>query len=130
MYAGQSHTDKIAKVREGLEKKKAKALVVTVLDEVAWLFNLRGSDIDYNPGAPRFIYAPFMSSSLDISVFFSYAVVTTDSALLFVQEDQFTQDIHETLGTVVQVRPYETFFDYLHTLPSTLELNESSVTFS
>jgi hypothetical protein len=68
MYAGQSHTDKIAKVREELEKKKAKALIVTVLDEVAWLFNLRGSDIDYNPGASRFIYASFMFSSLDCSI--------------------------------------------------------------
>lgn len=65
-----------------------------------------------------------------IAVFFSYAVITTESALLFVQEDQFTRDIHETLGTVVQVRPYNTFFDYLHTLPSTLELNETSVTSS
>jgi hypothetical protein len=37
-------------VREELEKKKAKAVIVTMLDEVAWLFNLRGSDIDFNPG--------------------------------------------------------------------------------
>lgn len=49
--SGQSPSDKISKLREELEKKKYKALVVTMLDEVAWLFNLRGSDIDYNPGA-------------------------------------------------------------------------------
>lgn len=43
--------DKIVQVREELEKNnKAKAVVVTMLDEVAWLFNLRGSDIDFNPG--------------------------------------------------------------------------------
>jgi Xaa-Pro aminopeptidase len=47
---GQSPADKIAKVREEMKQKKAKAVVVTMLDEVAWLFNLRGSDIDYNPG--------------------------------------------------------------------------------
>lgn len=47
---GQSSADKIAKVREEMKKKKAKAMVVTMLDEVAWLFNLRGSDIDFNPG--------------------------------------------------------------------------------
>ena len=45
--------DKIVKVREELEKKKAKAIVVTMLDEVAWLFNLRGSDVDFNPGELR-----------------------------------------------------------------------------
>ena len=40
-------------MREELEKKKAKAIVVTMLDEVAWLYNLRGSDIDFNPGESR-----------------------------------------------------------------------------
>ena len=49
-YSGQSHVDKIARLREEIKKKKAQAIVVTMLDEVAWLFNLRGSDIDYNPG--------------------------------------------------------------------------------
>ena len=49
-YSGQSVSDKITKVRKELETKKAKAVVVTMLDEVAWLFNLRGSDIDFNPG--------------------------------------------------------------------------------
>jgi hypothetical protein len=33
-----------------MEKKKAKAVGVTMLDEVAWLFNLHGSDIDFSPG--------------------------------------------------------------------------------
>lgn len=50
-YSGQSHLEKVAKIREELEKKKQKAIVVTMLDEVAWLFNLRGSDIDFNPGS-------------------------------------------------------------------------------
>jgi Xaa-Pro aminopeptidase len=49
-YAGQSSKDKITQLREHLESKKASATVVSMLDEVAWLFNLRGSDIDYNPG--------------------------------------------------------------------------------
>jgi len=50
-YSGQSIQSKISKVREILQTESAKAVVVTMLDEVAWLFNLRGSDIDYNPGA-------------------------------------------------------------------------------
>jgi Xaa-Pro aminopeptidase len=33
-----------------MTKQKAKVVVVCALDEVAWLFNLRGSDVDYNPG--------------------------------------------------------------------------------
>ncbi len=49
-YSGQSIQSKILEVREILQGKSAKAVVVTTLDEVAWLFNLRGSDIDFNPG--------------------------------------------------------------------------------
>jgi Xaa-Pro aminopeptidase len=52
MYAGKSIKDKIARLREQIQKKKASATVVTQLDEVAWLLNLRGSDIPFNPGKP------------------------------------------------------------------------------
>ncbi|KAK2465569.1 hypothetical protein APHAL10511_002461 [Amanita phalloides] len=107
-YSGQSHNDKIANVREEMKKRKVKAVVVTMLDEVAWLFNLRGTDIDYNP------------------VFFSYAVVTHDSAVLFTERGQFTDNTHHALGTTIQVRPYDTFLDYLRTLSDTLKLNETS----
>ena len=64
MSIHQSQTDKISKIREDLEKKKAKAFFVTMLDETAWLFNLRGSDIDYNPSMLQFICAPFLFSFL------------------------------------------------------------------
>ena len=49
-YSGESAQDKIGRVREELKKQKANAMIVTMLDEVAWLFNLRGADIDFNPG--------------------------------------------------------------------------------
>jgi Xaa-Pro aminopeptidase len=48
--SGEAHLDKISRLREELSKKKAKGIVVTMLDEIAWLFNLRGSDVEYNPG--------------------------------------------------------------------------------
>ena len=48
--------DKLNILREELKKKEAKSMVVNMLDEVAWLFNLRGSDIDFNPGVFPVIY--------------------------------------------------------------------------
>jgi Cdc6-like AAA superfamily ATPase len=51
---GRSSEDKIAKLREEMTKQKAKVVVVSALDEIAWLFNLRGSDIEYNPGENSF----------------------------------------------------------------------------
>ncbi|KAG9018813.1 hypothetical protein FRB90_009283 [Tulasnella sp. 427] len=52
-YSGQTSKEKIAGIRKELKDKHAggEALVVNMLDEVAWLFNLRGSDIAYNPGS-------------------------------------------------------------------------------
>ena len=49
-YPGQSHEDKLAAVRKELKARNLVATVVNALDDVAWLFNLRGLDIDYNPG--------------------------------------------------------------------------------
>jgi len=63
LYTGKSWPEKVSKVREKMSKKKAVGLVVTALDEIAWLLNLRGSDISYNP------------------VFFAYVIVTTDSVM-------------------------------------------------
>ncbi|KIM42178.1 hypothetical protein M413DRAFT_26983 [Hebeloma cylindrosporum] len=103
-YSGQSHLDKVAKIREELEKKKQKAIVVTMLDEVAWLFNLRGSDIDFNP------------------VFFSYAVITPDKVALFVDDKQLDESVKKYLGQDVELKPYRSFFDYLKALPSSLNL--------
>lgn len=103
-YAGRGHSEKLGHVRQELEKQKARALVVTMLDEVAWLFNLRGSDIDFNP------------------VFFGYAVVSADSALLFVDPAQVSQDVRSQLGQEVQLRPYNEFIPYLKELGAGLQV--------
>ena len=92
------------RVRQALEKQKARALVVAMLDEVAWLFNLRGADIDFNP------------------VFFGYAVVTTDTAILFVDPQQVSQDVRTQLGQEVQLRPYDAFIPYLKELGTDLQV--------
>jgi len=107
-YAGQSVEDKIAKVRQELKKNQAKAVVITMLDEVAWLFNLRGSDIDFNP------------------VFFSYAIVTLDQATLFIDDKQLGDGAQKYLEEKIDIKPYNSFFDYLKGLPGTLELSEES----
>merc|ERR1712093_118694 len=90
-YAGQSVDEKLAAVREQLAKGKTKAtgMVVSPLDEVAWLFNLRGTDIPYNP------------------VFFGYGLVTMDEATLFVDSAKLDDSVYKQLGKSVKVRPYE-----------------------
>ncbi|KAG9218076.1 hypothetical protein CCMSSC00406_0010090 [Pleurotus cornucopiae] len=107
-YSGEGHVEKIARLREELRKKKAKGLVVTMLDEVAWLFNLRGADIDFNP------------------VFFAYAVVTMDKAVLFTEASRLDAGARTELGNDVEIHAYDEFFAYLKALPEQLQLNKDS----
>ncbi|KAJ3158864.1 hypothetical protein HDU86_002552 [Geranomyces michiganensis] len=92
-YAGKSSAEKIAAVREEIEKKKnVWGFAVTALDEIAWLFNLRGSDIDYNP------------------VFFSYALITKNEAVLYIDDSKLTDDVRQHLAKGVTVSPYDQIF--------------------
>lgn len=78
-YAGQTVSEKINALREKLTKIGSPGLVVSQLDEVAWLFNLRGSDIPYNP------------------VFFAYAILTMHDCTLFCNPASITPQVREYL---------------------------------
>ena len=47
--AGQSSAEKVLRIQQQMEKEGCGYLVVAALDELAWLFNIRGSDVAYNP---------------------------------------------------------------------------------
>ncbi|KAJ7676480.1 putative Xaa-Pro aminopeptidase P [Mycena rosella] len=104
-YSGESHSEKIKRLRDEISKKEAKAMVVTMLDEVAWLFNLRGADIAYNP------------------VFFAYATITMDTVTLFIDPDQLDAATRHSLGDEVTIQGYATFFDELKGLAKELSLD-------
>ncbi len=93
-FAGKDVKTKLEELRKELDKKKSSGFIVSMLDEVAWLFNLRGNDIPYNP------------------VFFSYASVTPDSATLYVNSSKLSNECKTYLkDNGVSVRPYEKIFD-------------------
>lgn len=92
-----------------MAKEHAKALVVSMLDEVAWLFNLRGTDIEFNP------------------VFFAYAIVTESTTCLFVNQSQLGDDVLGHLHSEVEIHSYDTFFDYLQGLSNSLGLSKNTV---
>ena len=90
-YTGLSWQKKVEDLRKEMEKKKCEAFVVSELDETAWLFNLRGNDIPYNP------------------VFFSYAVVTATAVTLYIDESKLAPDVKSHLDGVT-IRPYADLF--------------------
>lgn len=94
-YSGKKYQEKLTELRKELDKKKTAGMVVSMLDEIAWLFNLRGSDIPYNP------------------VFFSYAAISHDSATLYVDASKLDDQVYEHLHGDVQVKPYEALFSDL-----------------
>lgn len=99
-YAGKDYKEKLSELRKELDKKKTAGMVVSMLDEIAWLFNLRGNDIPYNP------------------VFFSYAAVTHDSATLYVDSAKVGQAVQDHLQGTVTIKPYGTLFSDLQVISS------------
>ena len=73
-YARKSTVEKLSDLRDAMKKNKAQIHLMTALDEIAWLFNLRGNDIVNNP------------------VFLSYALITQDEAYLYVQKEAIKED--------------------------------------
>ncbi|KAH8702372.1 putative Xaa-Pro aminopeptidase P [Talaromyces proteolyticus] len=108
-YAGKSAQEKIADIRKELQSKKHAAFVISVLDEIAWLFNLRGNDIPYNP------------------VFFSYAVITPDTAELYVDAEKLTPEVKAHLGSDVTIKPYDSIFADAKALASKASTSDSGV---
>ena len=88
-YAGESAESKIERVRQALREQKAEGIVISQLDEIAWLLNLRGSDVHCNP------------------VFVSYVLLTLDEVTLFIDAEKLDAETREYLKEIgVTVKPY------------------------
>lgn len=79
--AGETAKEKLARLRAALKEEGVEGMLVTMLDEVAWLTNLRGCDVEYNP------------------VVVSYMLVTLDSAVLYIDERKLTPEVQGYLDT-------------------------------
>ncbi|KAK1962520.1 metallopeptidase family M24 [Colletotrichum sublineola] len=108
-FSGKDVKTKLKELRQELDKKNSQAFVVSMLDEIAWLFNLRGDDIPYNP------------------VFFSYAIITSDSATLYVDASKLGEETRAYLAANdVAVKPYEVIFDSIDALRSSDISNQAT----
>jgi Xaa-Pro aminopeptidase len=85
---GESAEQKLSRVREAMQTSNIDVLPITNLNQIAWLFNLRGSDIPHIP------------------IFISYAIVTTDAAFLFTNPERVSPELHENLATCATLLPY------------------------
>jgi len=88
-HATLSRAEKLAQLRRTLEEKGADWHFIATLDDIAWLFNLRGSDVSYNP------------------VFVSFALISQTQATLFVGADKLDEHLRHVLQVDgIEVRDY------------------------
>lgn len=89
--AGESARSKLERLRKRMAGEMAETHVLTQLDAIAWLFNIRGSDVEYNP------------------VVIAYALITPKEARLFVGRRKVTAGVNATLSRDAEIRLYEEF---------------------
>ncbi len=97
-YAGESVQRKLERLRLKLAEEAADAHALTQLDAIAWLFNIRGSDVEYNPVA------------------IAYAIITREKAFLFVDPKKVSAEIKNALEKDVEIFAYDDFAAHLNGL--------------
>lgn len=103
-YCGESFSSKLNRLRNEIKKKKATIHIITTLDDIAWLFNIRGNDIKYNP------------------VVLSYAIITLNEVYLFIDKNKLEDNIlNELKKENVKIQSYDYIYEFVK------EIKESEV---
>jgi Xaa-Pro aminopeptidase len=100
-FTGETTTDKLTKVRKVMKQHHAKYHLISSLDDIAWVFNLRGKDVNYNP------------------VVLSFALISENQATLYIQNDKLTTEDKTTLtASGVELLSYDAIGEDLRALPA------------
>lgn len=104
-FCGRSAGDKMNDLRKFLREQKAEYYLITTLDDLAWLFNIRGKDVDYNPVAV------------------AYAIVGKDKAFIFIDPRKCDQTVRDYFtDNNIEIRPYGDLESFLQTLDPSVTL--------
>ena len=100
-YAGTSRVEKLAQLRADMSKRAVNTQLITTLDDIAWLYNYRGTDIPYCPVA------------------LAYAVVTENQAWLFIDKTKVPADLNQAFeADGITVAEYGDIDSVLSSLPN------------
>lgn len=107
-YTGESAADRLAKVREKMKENGAEVHILTALDDIAWMLNIRGNDIPCNP------------------VVLSYLILTETEGHLFIQEATLNDEVKQYLaGLGISIHPYDAVYDFAASITGKTILLES-----
>lgn len=91
---GESRVSKLDRVRKAMEREHCDRHVIASLDDICWLFNLRGADVKCNP------------------VVMAYAMVSADGAVLYADDDRFGSELKsELLKDNIRIKPYNAVYE-------------------
>lgn len=113
-FNGESTASKLARVREQMEKEDAQYHIISTLDDIAWILNVRGNDIPHVP------------------VVLSFLVIGKEDAMWFVEENALSDVVKEMAAECgITIRPYEDVYAYAATIPenSTVLLDKRKVNY-
>lgn len=113
-YSGESTSSKISRVRKYLSECGADGLLVTALDEIAWVLNLRGSDVHCNP------------------VFVSYLLISPEKVTLYINNVKLSAEVNAYLASEkIDVEAYEAVVEGLRSyMGKSLLVDMSSTNYS
>ena len=93
-FAGKTASEKIKEVREKMEKLKAENYIISSLDDIAWLFNIRGTDVKFTPVA------------------ISYALISKTKAKLYIDINKVNTKVKENLNSEgIEIIDYSLIID-------------------
>ncbi|WP_235290706.1 aminopeptidase P family protein [Portibacter lacus] len=99
-YAGESRSSKLKRIRSQMKDQGADYHLVSTLDDIAWIFNIRGKDVQYNPVA------------------YSYALITHEAATLFIDIAKVPTNLIDLFEMEnIDLKPYDNIWKALNEIP-------------
>lgn len=112
-YCGERPIDKINRIRKEMSANNCDAHLVTTLDDIAWIFNIRGNDVHCNP------------------VVLAYALITQEEAILYIQHKALSYPFIEAMKSQnVTIKEYNDIYDDITSVSGTILLDESKVNYA
>ncbi|MEG0470574.1 MAG: aminopeptidase P family N-terminal domain-containing protein, partial [Longicatena sp.] len=114
-FSGKSVGDKLKEIREEMNQKHATHHIITSLDDIAWILNMRGGDVECYPVA------------------LSYLVLTHNENYLFIDADKLTNELYQEFkANNIVVKDYDAIYDFVKTIEegSTILLDSGFVNYA
>lgn len=109
-FCGEGRNDKLLNVRKKMNELKVKSFILTSLDDIAWLFNIRGNDVKFNP------------------VVMAYAIIKMDEVTLYIDNNKVTDEIiSEFKSQNITIKRYEEIISDVKTLTDSVYIDPAKV---